>query len=90
LCQLVLERVGHRSTTVVSIDETRLDTHYILARVQFLWRFEKSAQQPVDVEAYATFILYAGGGALAIVFQQERDDFPDLLRAAGLLPPKSE
>ena len=85
-----LESLGHRSTTVVSIDETRLDPRYILARVQFLWRFEKSAQQPVDVEAYATFILYAGGGGLAIVFQQERDDFPDLLRAAGLLPPKSE
>jgi hypothetical protein len=85
-----LESLGHRSTTVALIDETRLDPHYVLARVQFLWRFEKPAQQPVAVEVHTTFILYAGGGAVAIVFQQERDDFPDLLRAAGLLPPKSE
>jgi hypothetical protein len=85
-----LESLGHRSTTVLSIDETRLDPHYILARVQFLWRFEKPAQQPVGVEVHTTFILYVDGSALAIVFQQERDDFPDLLRAAGLLPPKPE
>ena len=85
-----LESLGHRSTTVVSLDETSLDPHYILARVQFRWRFEKNGQPPVDVEAHATFILHVGDGGPTIVFQQERDDFPDLLRAAGLLPPKPE
>ena len=74
----------------MSIDETRLDPHYLLARVQFLRRFEEHAQQPVDVEAHTTFILHSSVDALAIVFQQEGDDFPYLLRAAGLLPPKTE
>jgi hypothetical protein len=37
-----LKRRGHKSTKVLSLDETRLDERYVLARVQFLWRFEKA------------------------------------------------
>jgi hypothetical protein len=39
--QEFLKAVGHQSTKVVSLDETRLDPHYVLARVQFVWRFKK-------------------------------------------------
>ena len=84
--QEFLKAVGHKSTTVQSLAETRLDQHYVLARVQFLWRFEKSTAQPIDVEVDATFILYLTHGAPTIVFQHEREDFQEALRARGVLP----
>ena len=81
-----LEGAGYQSTKVVSLDETRLDDHYVLARVQFLWRFARARAEPIDVEIHAAFVLYVLGGALTIVFQQEREDFQEALRARGVLP----
>lgn len=86
--QEFLKAVGHTSTKVVSLDETRLDPHYVLARVQFLWRFEQAPAQPIDVEVDSTFILYINDGAPTIVFQHEREDFQEALRARGVLPAK--
>jgi hypothetical protein len=86
--QEFLKAAGHQSTKVVSLEETRLDPHYVLARVQFLWRFEKASASPIDVEVDSTFILYVDQGAPTIVFQQEREDFQELLRARGVLPAK--
>ena len=37
-----LEASGHKSTKVLSLDETRLDQHYVLVRAQFVWRLKKS------------------------------------------------
>ena len=84
--QEFLRAVGHESTTVASLDETRLDEHYVQARVRFLWRFAKASAQPIDVPVDSTFILYDDHGALRIVFQQEREDFQQALRARGVLP----
>jgi hypothetical protein len=86
--QEFLRAAGHTSTTVRSLDATRLDEHYLLARVRFLWRFETAAAETRDVEVDSTFILYLNHGAPTIVFQHEREDFIEALRAGGVLPPK--
>jgi hypothetical protein len=86
--QEFLKAHGHKSTKVVSLDETRLDDHYVLVRVQFLWRFEKASAQPIDVQVDSTFILYVNHGALTIVFQHEHEDFQQALRTRGVLPLK--
>jgi len=86
--QEFLRAVGHTSTTVVSLDETRLAPQYIHARVQFLWRFDKAPAPPIDVAVDSTFILYVNDGAATIVFQHEREEFQEALRASGVLPPK--
>jgi hypothetical protein len=83
-----LRGLGYQSTKVVSLDETRLDEHYVLARVRFVWRFEKTPAKPIDVEVDSTFILHVDHDALTIVFQQEREDFQEALRARGVLPAK--
>ena len=88
--QEFLKAVGYKSTTVAALEETRLDPHYVLARVQFLWRFEKASAQPIDVEVDSTFILYLEHGAPTIVFQHEREEFQDALRAGGVLPAKRD
>ena len=84
--QEFLKAHGHRSTRVLSLDETRLDNHYVLVRAQFGWRFDKSSAQPIDVKIDSTFILYINDGKPKIVFQHEREDFQQALRASGVLP----
>jgi hypothetical protein len=84
--QEFLKAHGHKSTKVLSLEETRLDDHYLLVRAQFVWRFEKSPAQPIDVKIDSTFILYINDGKPKIVFQHEREDFQQVLRASGVLP----
>ena len=86
--QEFLKALGHKSTKVVSLDETRLDPHYVLVRAVFLWRFEVAPADPIDVNVDSTFILYSNQGALTIVFQHEHEDFQQLLRDRGVLPAK--
>ena len=88
--QAFLRTVGHESTRVVSLTETRLDEHDVLARVQFVWRFAQASASPIDVPVDSTFVLFVDQGALRIVFQQEREDFQQALRARGVLPPKAQ
>ena len=83
--QEFLKAHGHKSTKVLSLDETRLDDHYVLVRAQFVWRFEKSAAETLDVKIDSTFILYLNDGEFKIVFQHEREDFQQALRASGVL-----
>jgi hypothetical protein len=84
--QEFLKAQGHKSTKVLSLDETRLDDHYVLVRAQFAWRFEKSSAQPIDVKVDSTFILYINRGAPKIVFQHEHEEFQQALRGSGVLP----
>jgi ketosteroid isomerase-like protein len=84
--QEFLKAHGHKSTKVLSLDETRLDDHYVLVRARFVWRFEKSSAQPIDVEVASTFILYINDGVPKIVFQHEPEEFQQALRARGVLP----
>ena len=86
--QEFLRASGYKSTKVLSLDESRLDDHYVLVRVQFVWRFEKPSAQPIDVRVDSTFILYINQGAPTIVFQHEHEDFQQALRACGVLPAK--
>ena len=81
-----LKALGHKFTKVLSLDEIGLDDRYLLVRVQFLWRFEKASAQPIEIKLDCTFILYINDGSPKIVFQHEREDFKQVLRARGVLP----
>jgi len=82
----LLKTVGHTSTQLASLDETRVDEHYTMVRAQFVWRFEKAAAPPIDVTVDSTFILYIKDGVLTIVFHHEHEDFWQALRTRGVLP----
>jgi ketosteroid isomerase-like protein len=82
----LLKTAGHTSTKVASLDETRVDEHYAMVRAQFVWRFEKAAASPIDVEVDSTFILYLKDGVRKIVFHHELEDFWQVLRTRGVLP----
>jgi hypothetical protein len=77
--------LGHTRTTLVSLDETRLDEHYVMVRAQFMWRFD-TLPAPIDVDVDSTFILHIKDGVPRIVFQHEHEDFQQALRTRGVLP----
>jgi len=82
----LLKTVGHTSTQLASLDETRVDEHYTMVRAQFAWRFEKAAAPPIDVTVDATFIRYIKDRVPTIVFHHEHEDFWQALRTRGMLP----
>ena len=82
----LLKTVGHTTTRLASLHETRVDDHYAMVRAQLVWRFEKAATPPIDVEVDSTFILYLKDGVPKIVFQHEHEDFWQALRTRGVLP----
>jgi ketosteroid isomerase-like protein len=82
----LLKTVGHTSTTLASLDATRVDEHYGMVRAQFVWRFERAAARPIDVTVDSTFILHMKVGLPEIVFHHEHEDFWQSLRTHGVLP----
>ena len=81
----LLKTHGHTSTTLRSLSETTVDDYYRFVRAQFVWRFEKPAAPPIDVDVDASFMVYVSGGVFTIVFQQEREDFRDACRSHGIV-----
>jgi hypothetical protein len=82
----LLKAVGHTSTTVASLDETRVDEHYAMVRARLVWRFETGAAPPIDVNVDSTFMVHIKNGVPKIVFQHEHEDFWQALRTRGVLP----
>jgi len=83
--QEFLKLLGHESTEVLSLNETRIDEHYLLVRALFVWRFRRASMPPREAKVDSTFILYLDKDAPKIVFQQEHEDFQKVLRASGVL-----
>jgi hypothetical protein len=84
--QAFLKSLGHESTEVLSLHETRIDEHYLLVRALFVWRFRGASMPPREATVDATFIVYLDKDAPKIVFQHEHEDFQHVLRASGVLP----
>jgi hypothetical protein len=84
--QELLKTIGHTSTKLVSLSETRLDEEYAMVRALFVWRFERAPPQPIDVEVDSTFIVHIKDGVPKIVFQHEHEEFLQALQARGVLP----
>ena len=82
----LLKTVGHISTKLASLSETRVDEHYTMVGAQFIWCFERPAAQPIDVRVDSTFILYIKDDGPTIVFHHEHEDFWQALRERGILP----
>jgi len=84
--QAFLKSLGHESTEVLSLNETRIDEHYLVVRAIVVWRFRPASMPPREAKVDSTFILYMNKDAPTIVFQHEHEDFQQVLRASGVLP----
>jgi hypothetical protein len=76
------------SSTIKSVEETRLDENYIMVKSYWNLRFEKESEQPIVNEISATYILFRQESLLHIVFQLDHQDLMDRVKDLGLLAVK--
>ncbi|MCG3208873.1 MAG: hypothetical protein FOGNACKC_02486 [Anaerolineae bacterium] len=78
--------VGLTASKIQTLQETRLDEHYILVKVTWQIRFEKEPERPLVEEIAATYLLYQQDNLLRIVLQLDHQDLMQRVQALGLLP----
>jgi hypothetical protein len=81
--------VGLVSSTIHSLEETRLDDHYLMVEACWSMRFKKDREHSVVDRNSATYILRRHEGFLQIVFQLDHQDLAARAQDRGLLPPTS-
>ncbi|HEX9270853.1 MAG TPA: hypothetical protein VGA01_01425 [Candidatus Binatia bacterium] len=86
--QWFFKTVGLTSSTIRSLEETRLDDNYVMVKAYWNMRFEKEAEQPIVAETSATYILCQEESSLRIVFQLDHQDLMKTAQDLGLLPAK--
>ena len=81
----MLKSIGHRSTTLVSLQETALDGRYSLVRTGWRWQFDRAGDAPWEITVPSTMILERSVDGLKIVFYLNHQDIMTVLRQRGLL-----
>lgn len=81
--------IGFQFVKIVPLDETRLDTHYVMVKAHAQMRFEKTPGQPIDLNSDSVYILFIKGDEQKIVFQLTHEDLMKIMQEHGLLPTKS-
>jgi ketosteroid isomerase-like protein len=76
--------IGLLQSKVTSIDETSLDSRYLLARTVWRMTFESSAGLQSEIAASATYILERAGEKFVIVFQIDHQDLIAKVKELGL------
>lgn len=76
--------IGLLESKVTSIDETSLDSKYLLAKTAWRMTFERPAGFKSEIETSATYILERTGEKLMIVFQIDHHDLIAKVKELGL------
>jgi hypothetical protein len=82
--QSFFSSAGLRSSTVVALEETRVDDGYLLVKVRWRLRFEPAAMSVSDVDVSAMYLLQQHTDGLRIVFQRDYDDLAKRVQELGL------
>jgi len=92
----LFDRMGCRSTELVSLSEKRLDARYVLAGAKWKMTFERPDITPQEVEVESVYIVDTGGKAATadaaaagepkIVFYLANQDLMQIVKERGLLP----
>ena len=83
--QEFFQSIGHQSTNVLSLDETRLDDQYTMVKAHFLMTFQKSSGEVVDAKIDSTYFLFMKGETPKIVMHMEHEDLKEAMRIRGIL-----
>lgn len=76
--------IGLLESKVTSIDESSLDSKYLLAKTAWRITFEKPTGSKSELETSATYILERTGEKLMIVFQIDHQDLNAKVKELGL------
>jgi len=82
----LFDKLGCRSTALVSLRETRLDARYMMATTQWRMTFLRDQGEPEQVLVDSVYIVDTGSDALKIVFYLASQDIMEVLRNRGILP----
>ena len=84
--QAFFQSIGFQFVKIVLLDQTRLDDHYVMAKVQAHMRFEKNPGQPIDLKDYSTYILFIKDDSSKIIFYTTHENLLKIMQERGLLP----
>jgi len=85
--QQLFASIGCRSTTLLSLHETKLDDRYVMVKTEWRMQFDRGADGVEDVTLPSTFIIHTSGETPRIVFYLTHEHLMTALRDRGLLPP---
>jgi hypothetical protein len=85
----LFDAAGCRSTTLLSLDETRLDDRYSLVRTEWQWTFARADGAADQITLPSSFIVDRGSAVLQIVCYINHADITAIMRQRGLLPAES-
>jgi hypothetical protein len=83
--QALMKSLGQTSSTLKSLEETRLDENYLIVKVFWNMRFEKEGAAALVDENSATYILFQQGELLQIVFQLDHQNLVERVQKLGLM-----
>jgi hypothetical protein len=84
--QAFFQSIGFQFVTIAPLEETWLDTHYVMVRAHTQMRFQKAAGPNIDLGSDAVYILYLAGNAPQVVFNLTHEDLTKVMQQHGLLP----
>jgi hypothetical protein len=80
------DKLGCRSTRLVSVETTVLDARYTLARTRWQLTFARDGQGPQEVFADSTYIVDTGEEPFQIILYLTSQDLPKVLAECGIIP----
>jgi hypothetical protein len=78
------EEMGCRSTELLSLRETTLGNHYVMAETEWRMTFVRGGNPPEEITVASTFIVYIGHEQPKIVFYLPQHDVMALLKNRGV------
>jgi hypothetical protein len=78
------EEMGCQSTELISLRETTLGNHYVMAETEWQMTFAQEEKSPEEITVASTFIVYTGGEKPKIVFYLPQHDVMALLKNRGV------
>jgi hypothetical protein len=80
------DKLGCRSTRLVSLETTVLDARYTLARTRWQLTFARDGQDPQEVFADSAYIVDTGEEPFQIILYLTSQDLPKVLAERGIIP----
>jgi hypothetical protein len=78
------DEMGCRSTCLISLRETTLGNHYVMAETEWQMTFVRGEKSPEEIRVASTFIVYTGHEQPKIVFYLPQHDVMALLKSRGV------
>jgi hypothetical protein len=80
----LFNKLGCRTTALVSLQEVPLDARFAMANTQWRLTFVRDQREPEDVVVHSVYIVDRGVDPLKIVFYLANQDLMQILKERGI------